>query len=161
MATQWGRKETIIWPPHVPLMSYCAVAAALLLTCIFVWQRYALQLTPLQKAYFVEYAEAGVGSTFHAHQSYRLLYLGGTSAIPRLALPVDFAPGTMKLPSDRVLPFNLSELALSQGFRFPFRGPQEKLTDASMYRWLHDFVYGGESPWRTFSISFIEGGICL
>ena len=27
-----GRKETIIWPPHVPLMSYCAVAGALLLT---------------------------------------------------------------------------------------------------------------------------------
>lgn len=22
MATQWGRKETIIWPPHVPMLSY-------------------------------------------------------------------------------------------------------------------------------------------
>ena len=25
MATQWGRKETIIWPPHVPMLSYTAV----------------------------------------------------------------------------------------------------------------------------------------
>ena len=29
MATQWGRKETIIWPPHVPMLSYTAVAMAI------------------------------------------------------------------------------------------------------------------------------------
>ena len=40
MATQWGRKETIIWPPHVPMLSYTAVATALLCTCLFVWQRF-------------------------------------------------------------------------------------------------------------------------
>ena len=38
MATQWGRKETIIWPPHVPMLSYTAVATALLCTCLLVWQ---------------------------------------------------------------------------------------------------------------------------
>ena len=36
--TQWGRKETIIWPPHSPIYSYGAiflsiVAAGLLFTC--------------------------------------------------------------------------------------------------------------------------------
>ncbi len=36
MANQWGRKETIIWPPHVPMLSYTAVATALLLTCLFI-----------------------------------------------------------------------------------------------------------------------------
>ena len=65
MATQWGRKETIIWPPHVPLMSYCAIAGALFLTLFFTWQRYAFQLRPLQKAYVTDYFRAGVGNVFH------------------------------------------------------------------------------------------------
>ncbi len=161
MATQWGRKETIIWPPHVPLMSYCAVAGALLLTLFFVWQRYAFQLPPLQKAYLTDYVRAGVGSAFHAHQGYRLLYLGGEKAKPRRALPVDFVAGTMRLPDGKRMPFALSELAHAQGYRFPFRGPAEKLPDASVYRWLHDAIYGGDGLWRTFSISFSEGGVCL
>ena len=42
MATQWGRKETIIWPPHVPMLSYTAVATALLCTCLFIWQRFTV-----------------------------------------------------------------------------------------------------------------------
>jgi hypothetical protein len=161
MATQWGRKESIIWPPHVPLMSYSGVAGALLLTVFFAWQTYAFQLPPLQKAYWTDYVRAGVGSTFHAHQSYRLLYLGGSKVKPRPALPVDFVDGTMTLPDGKRMPFALSELAQAQGYRFPFRSPAEKLADASMYRWLHDAIYGGESPWRTFSISFIEGSVCL
>ena len=161
MATHWGRKETIIWPRHVPVISYSAIALALLLTCGFVWQRYSFQLLPLEKAYITDYARASVGGTFHAHQSYRLLYLVGTKNRPRLALPGDFAPGTMTLPNGTVLPFGLSELAHIQGYSFPFRGPQEKLADGSMYRWLHDAVYNGQTMWQIFEASFIEGGICL
>ncbi len=51
MAAHWGRKETIIWPPHVPLMSYSAVAAALLLTCFLLWQRVRFAMPPLEQAY--------------------------------------------------------------------------------------------------------------
>ena len=25
MASQWGRKETVIWPPHVPILTYGAL----------------------------------------------------------------------------------------------------------------------------------------
>jgi hypothetical protein len=134
MATQWGRKETIIWPPHVPLMSYCSIAGALLLTVFFAWEHYAFQLAPLQKAYLTDYVCADIGSAFHAHQSYRLLYLGGGNAKPRAAMPVDFAEGTMSLPNGKHMRFALSDLATSQGYRFPFRGPVEKLADGSMYR---------------------------
>ena len=65
MATQWGRKETIIWPPHVPMLSYTAVATALLCTCLFIWQRFTSSLEPLQKSYITEYirSEAGGLST--------------------------------------------------------------------------------------------------
>lgn len=161
MATQWGRNETIIWPPHVPVMSYSAVAMAFLLSCMFVWQRYSFQLPPLQKAYLTEYVRAGVGSTFHAHQSYRLLYLGGESVKPRLAFPVDFTDGTMTLPDGKRMPFALSALPRSEGYRYSFRGPAKKLADTSVYRWLHDAIFAQESPWRVFLPAVIESVVCL
>lgn len=41
IATQWGRKETVIWPAHVPILSYTACATGVLCTCLFIWQRLA------------------------------------------------------------------------------------------------------------------------
>ena len=161
MATQWGRKESIIWPPHAPVMSYSALAVALLCTCLFIWQRLHFSLPPLQKSYIIEYMRAEVGAAVHMHGTYRLLYLGGEKAKPRLALPVDFASGQMTLPDGRVVPFTLSELARTQGYRFPFRGPAQKLADASMYRWLRYAIFDGKVPFGVFTISFIEGVVCL
>ena len=67
----------------------------------------------------------------------------------------------MTLPDGKRMPFTLAELPHSQGYRFPFRGPVEKLADASMYRWLRDAIFDRESPWRMFTLSFVEGGACL
>ncbi len=117
MATQWGRKETIIWPPHVPMLSYTAVATALLCTCLFVWQRFTFSLTPLQRSYMTEYVRSQIGGTFNAHEGYRLLYLGGGKGKPRLAFPVDFVPGQTALPNGKTVPVTLSELASLQGYR--------------------------------------------
>jgi type IV secretory pathway TraG/TraD family ATPase VirD4 len=161
MATQWGRKESIIWPPHAPVMSYSALAVALLCTCLFIWQRLHFSLPPLQKSYIIEYMRAEVGAAVHMHGTYRLLYLGGAKVKTRLALPVDFASGRMTLPDGRAVPFALSELARTQGYRFPFRGPAQKLADASMYRWLRYAIFDGKVPFGVFTISFIEGGVCL
>jgi len=33
--TKWGRKETIIWPPHGPIYTYGAVFVAVVLTGLF------------------------------------------------------------------------------------------------------------------------------
>jgi type IV secretory pathway TraG/TraD family ATPase VirD4 len=161
MATQWGRKESIIWPPHAPVMSYSALATALLFTSLFIWQRLHFSLPPLQRSYITEYIRAEVGSVVHMHSTYHLLYLGGDKAKPRLALPVDFASGQMTLPDGRAVPFTLSELAQTQGYRFPFRGPALKVADASMYHWLRYAIFDGNGLFDVFTISFIEGGICL
>ena len=151
MATQWGRKESIIWPAARSADELlCCGRSAFCSRCSLHGRRMRFQVSPLQKAYLTDSVRAGVGSTFRAHQSYRLLYLGGSKAKPRPALPVDFVDGTMTLPDGNRMPFTLSELAQAQGYSFPFRGPAVKLADASMYRWLHDAIYGGESPWRTF-----------
>jgi type IV secretory pathway TraG/TraD family ATPase VirD4 len=161
MANQWGRKETIIWPPHAPVMSYAALAAAFLCTCLFVWQRLHFSLPPLQQSYISEYIRSEIGGTIHAHGTYRLVYLGGRKAKPRLAFPVDFVPGKMTLPDGKVVSFELSELAQAQGYSFPFRGPAQQLADASVYRWLRGAIFAGKGILSMFAVSFTEGGICL
>ncbi len=46
--TNWGRKETIIWPPHSPIYTFGAVFLALILTGLFVYLRFAFALSPLE-----------------------------------------------------------------------------------------------------------------
>jgi type IV secretory pathway TraG/TraD family ATPase VirD4 len=161
MATQWGRKETIIWPPHVPILSYTAIATAVLCTGLFIWQRLAFSLAPLQKSYITEYIRSEIGSTFNAHESYRLLYLGGGKGKPRLAFPVDFVAGKTALPNGKVVPVALSDLATAQGYRWFNRGPKQKLADRSLQRWLRLTVYEDKGLLALFAVSFIEGGVCL
>ena len=161
MAAKWGRKETIIWPPHVPILSYTAIATALFCTCIFIWQRLAFSLKPLQKSYITEYIRSGVGGTFKAHESYRLVYLGGGKRAPRLAFPVDFVAGQTVLPGGKVVPFALSDLAVAQGYRSFYRGTEQKLADTSLNRWLRLTVYEDKGLLSLFAVNLIEGGICL
>jgi hypothetical protein len=142
MATQWGRKETIIWPPHVPMLSYTAVATALLCTCLLVWRYYTSALEPLQKSYMTEYIRSEAGGMFNAHESYRLLYLGGGRGKPRLAFPVDFVAGQTVLPTGKTLPVALSPLAVAQGYHWPFRAAEQKLADQS----TRAGAFSGSSP---------------
>src|SRR5579864_9827448 len=38
--TKWGRKESIIWPPHSPIYTYGAVFIAVELTAFFIYCRF-------------------------------------------------------------------------------------------------------------------------
>jgi type IV secretory pathway TraG/TraD family ATPase VirD4 len=67
----------------------------------------------------------------------------------------------MTLPDGRVVSFTLSELAHAQGYRFPFRGPTQKLADAAMNHWLCYAIFDGKGLFAVFTVSFIEGGVCL
>jgi hypothetical protein len=37
MTSQWGRKESVIWPPHSPIYTYGALFLAFVLTGCFVY----------------------------------------------------------------------------------------------------------------------------
>src|SRR5580704_2236130 len=161
MATQWGRKETIIWPPHAPIMSYSAIAAALLCTLFFIWQRINFSMTPLQQSYITEYVTSQTGAAFNAHENYRLIYLGGDKLKPRLALPVDLTDGKTTLPNGKTVPIGLSALAAAQGFRWFYRAAAQKLPDVSMHRWLRGAVYNDKGLLELFAVSLIEGAVCL
>ena len=120
-----------------------------------------VSMTPLQRSYITEYIRSQVGATFNAHEGYRLLYLGGGKSKPRLAFPVDFVPGKTALPDGKIMPVALSELASLQGYRWFYRGPEQKLGDLSLNRWLRLTVFEDKGLWGLFAITFVEGGVCL
>ncbi len=118
-------------------------------------------MTPLQRSYITEYIRSDIGAKFNAHESYRLLYLGGGKGKPRLAFPVDFVEGETTLPNGRIVPVALSDLATAQGYRWFYRGPEQKLADLSLNRWLRLTVFEDKGLLDLFAISFVEGGVCL
>jgi hypothetical protein len=145
MATQWGRKETIIWQPHLPVYSYTVLGLGFLCAILFVWESYAFQQEPLQKAYLTEYIRASVGAQANQHGAFRLITLAGPSVAPRLALPSDFVTGTTPVRGGGTLPVALSPDVLAHGYDIFFRAPAKSFNDKSMYRWLRDAIFGGRS----------------
>ena len=149
----WGRKETLVFPPHVPIYSYSALGLALLLTLLFGWEHLRFGTTPLEKAYSGAYLRSSAGALFKAHGNYQLVYLGGPKAQPRRALPVDFEDGETVFPDGHRLPVQLSALPLSQGYRGFYTGKPETFTDVAMSRWLRGAIFEGDTFLGFYAVS--------
>ena len=71
--TNWGRKETIIWPPHSPIYTFGAVFLALILTGLFVYLRFAFALSPLEQFYLPLYIKTSVAPSLRSSGKYQML----------------------------------------------------------------------------------------
>lgn len=160
MATQWGRKETIVWPPHAPVYTYMAVASGFLCLCLFGLQQLR-SLPTLQRSYLTEYLQSSVGAQFQQSGKYALIYINGAKQKPRLALPADFVPGRMTLPDGRMIDAQFSDLAIAQGFQDTRRGKPQSYVDASLARWLQGAIYDGKEIIETFRVALFEGAFVL
>ncbi len=145
MATQWGRRETVVWQPHLPVYTYMAISTAFLCALLFLWESYAFQHLEIEKAYTTEYLRASLGAQFNQHGKYRVLMLGGGKRPARLALPADFVDGTTLLPNGSSVPVMLSPEVRAQGFEYFQRAPAKSYSDASMCRWLRGAIFDGKS----------------
>ncbi len=161
MATQWGRKEQIIWQPHMPVYSYIALASALLCAAFFVGESYTFQQPEIRKAYTGEYLRASVGSQFNLHGKYQLIMLVGPGRPERMALPSDFVEGTTLLPNGACVPVMLSPAVRAQGFEYFHRASARSFSDTSMYRWLRGAIFGGKPLVGAYAWPIGEGVLVL
>src|SRR5580698_5191639 len=76
--TKWGRKESIIWPPHSPIYTYWAVSMALVLTGLFLYCRFTFGNSPIQRFYTPTYIRSSVAGAIGASRrdNYRMLMVG-------------------------------------------------------------------------------------
>ena len=138
--THWGRKETIIFPPHSPIYSYGAVFLAFVLTGCFVYLRFNFVQTPLQQFYTPIYARSAAGGAFNKTDKYQLLYAAGVSV-------------GVEVASDAA--------AQARGLDVLYRGPEQKYVDARLHTYLQNAVYGGEQLRDIYKLPLLFGFLSL
>ena len=160
MSGQWGRKETIIWPPQVPIYTYGALILAVPITVFLLWTLFTLKPF-LQRNYTGAYIKSSFGSMYQGHGKYGLIYLGGGKQKPRVARPEDFMPGSTSLPNGKMLNVQLSPVAKAEGFTGFFRGQPQKYADNAIHQWLRADVFWGDELLTSYESALIEAAVTV
>jgi type IV secretory pathway TraG/TraD family ATPase VirD4 len=158
--TIWGRRETIIWPRHMPIYTYAVALGVAFLTFAAVYARIHLA-TPLQRYCLPAYERSSAFGTFlKSHKStYRLLFVGGPRSAPRSAMNDDVELGQTQDATGQVIPLVLSQEAHDRGYSVLFRGPERAYVDARFIIYLRGVVFGGMSLFSFFQPPIFGGGI--
>lgn len=156
--TTWGRRETFIWPRHIPIYSYSAAFGVIVLTVVILCVRLRFGDAPLKRYYLPVYERTSVIAAFsRSHRStYRMLFVGGQGA-PRPAMDSDVARGKTPEPGGKILPLALSDAARQHGYNLLFRGPQRSYVDVRLRDYLKNVVYSRASLSAIFLPSLISG----
>lgn len=156
-ATQWGRKETIVRPPHAPVYSFAAALGAALLTCIFIGLYVGFFMEPLQRWYLPLYVRTGVIAAVRKTDSYQLLSVADGHLHARPAVEADVEPGSTPEPNHRPLPLTLSDSARNSGLVYLYIGPKISYRNGPLHAYLRDFVYDHQGAVGTFRWPLISG----
>ncbi len=135
MATMhWGRRETIIFPPHGAVYTYGAVFFAVILTGLFVYLRFAFGITPLQRFYTPIYIRSSVAGGVSASRKdkYRLVMIGARGIRPRPATDAEVRYGNTPQPGTKALPLALSQSALQSGYDLLYQDAERTYIDAPL-----------------------------
>ena len=141
MTSQWGRKESVVWPPHSPIYTYGALFMAFVLSACFVYLRFNYGQTPLQQFYTPIYAKTAAGATFDKKDKYQLLYVGDGTKPGQLASESDVQAGTTPAPGGKHIPLALSAAAAARGLRALYRGPEQQYLDKPLHEYLKSTVF--------------------
>lgn len=160
MPTEWGRKETAVWPPHSPIYSYGAILAALLCTSVGIWLCFLGQ-TALEQFYTPAYFRSALGAPFGKQDRFRLLYVGDGHQMGQLARDEDLVSGTTPTSEARELPLALSQTAKQRGMHALYRGPEAKYKDAPLQDFLKTAVFGGYSLPELYKVPLLWGPVFL
>ena len=161
--TKWGRKETIIWPPHSPIYTYGALFMTVVLTGLFLYCRFGFGNSPLQRFYTPIYIRSSVVGAIGAtrRDNYRMLMVGARGIPPRLATDADVTEGNTPEPGSKPLPLALSQSALQHGYVLLYQGRAEGYVDASLNAYLKSAVYGGDSLFDRYKLPLLFGLLSL
>ena len=157
---QWGRKESIIWPPRGYLYTLGAFFLALVATGFFVYVRFQYGLSPLERYYLPYYLRSEMPGLTHHASNYQMLYVSDGKSRARPALEADVEPGATPQLTGAPLPLALSELAQQQGFRLLVPRTAAQLTRTRLFtlglqHWIYDgrSVSNGSSRCNSFLVS--------
>ena len=158
---QWGRKETVIFPPHSAIYTYGAVFLAFVMTGCFLYVRFTYGQTPLQQFYTPVYARAAAGAALGKKDKYQLLYVGTGIRMGELAVEADVQQGTTPAPGGKHIPLALSSAAATRGLRALYRGPEQPYLDKPLHEYLKTSVFQSDSLWDIYQLPLLFGFLSL
>jgi type IV secretory pathway TraG/TraD family ATPase VirD4 len=162
MATQqWGRKETIIFPPHSPIYTYGAVFLAFVLTGCFIYLRFSYGQTPLQQFYTPIYARTAAGAALDKKDKYQLLYVGDGGKPGRIAVETDVQAGSTPTVGGKQIPLALSRAATASGLRALYRGLEQPYLDKPLHDYLKGTVFEDQKLWDIYKFPLLFGFLSL
>jgi hypothetical protein len=157
--TKWGRKETMIWPPHSPIYTYGAVFMAVVLTGLFLYCRFSFGNNSLQRFYTPIYIRSSVAAAIGAtrRDNYRMLMVSARGIPQRLAMNADTTDGETPEPGGKPIPLALSKFALQHGYTLLDLGPEQSYIDARLSAYLKSAVYGGDTLFDLYELPLLFG----
>jgi hypothetical protein len=159
--TNWGRKETIIWPPHSPIYTFGAVFLALILTGLFVYLRFAFAFSPLEQFYLPLYIKTSIAPSLRSSGSYQMLLLSDRKSRNWYAREVDVAVGSTPQANAKPIPLMLSDSARQHGMIHLYRSAPNVYQNSVLGGYLKQQVYSGASIVDLFQWPLIFGAIAL
>lgn len=155
--TQWGRKETIVRPPHYPVYSFGAVFVALFVTALCIYLHFAFAMSPLQRYYLPCYLETNFLGSMRQNSDYELVTVADRQRHTRPVTEADVQPGSTPQPNGRPIPLALSQIARASGVVFLYRGAKVSYRNQPLHDYLRRFVYDGDSFLSMFRVPLLSG----
>jgi hypothetical protein len=157
----WGRKETIIWPPHQPIYTYGAIFLAVVATGLFVYLRFAIALKPLERYYLPTYIKTSIALSFRSSGKYQLLLISDASGKAWYALKSDVKSGSTPQANNKPIPLELSDTARQRGVVSLYRNASTVYPNKLLNEWLQKQIYVGDTVASIFELPLIFGLLAL
>src|SRR5208282_2042396 len=140
---QWGRNESLIWPPRGYLFTLGAFILACVATGLFVYLRFQFGLSPLERYYLPYYLRSEFAGLAHPASSYRMLYVSDGESPGRLALEADVQPGSTPQFEGEPLPVTLTPQASVHGSYYLAREVPRNYQNKAIHAWIGHWIYAG------------------
>lgn len=159
--THWGRKETIIFPPHSPIYTYGAAFFSLVITGLCLYLHFAYAMTPLQRFYLPYYIRTSVEGMMHRTDKYQLLTVADSRNHARVATEGDVQAGSTLEADGKKVPLALSPSAREAGLVSLYRGVKIEYLNKPLHDYFQHSVYDGDKLWTMFHVPLLFGAMAL
>ena len=154
---QWGRKESLIWPPRGFYYTYGGIFLAIVATGVLIYAHYRFALSPMERYYLPYYLRSEMPGLLHPASTYQLLYVSDGKSRSRPALEADVEPGATTQLTGAPLPLVVSAQARQQGFHLLFREQPRSYSKKAFHAWISHWVYADVPLDRLFTTQLILG----
>jgi type IV secretory pathway TraG/TraD family ATPase VirD4 len=163
MATiqQWGRKESILWPPRGYVYTVGALIFACILAGIFIYVRFQYGLLPLQRYYFSCYLRTEIAGLIRPVSQYQLLYISDGEKTERVAMEDDVQPGSTPQLGGKPVPLMLTPEAAQHGAFQLTRENLRNYENKTLHAWIAHWIYEELPIYRLFTMQLVLGSIAF